>query len=716
MAEVTLSTVVDLDLVKMKWRETYVSEGLNRKVVPSQPAGIYQGLKIIQNIASPRRVEISPDAETNYHIAVYQTSDGYSLTYWDMAGTSIILDLSDASLDNEETIIAMEMDYQIGVDTTADWKAFPVADYNALPAGRKGELVVLGTVNVPAPATNITTGMITMERRTMSWRNVSKGVLPWSPIVRNGDFEQSSPNDVDPKIWWWDVTNTPGTGTGTVITQETDPYRNLMSLEFASLTTGNVTLLLRQNIRVPVTPGQLIEVSYQRKVITVLPGPNVPEIKLLFLESAGTFQAQTTIPVDVSGVDASYEKVNVVFEVPSGASTLADVTLGGLIDFDAAPLVGLYIDDLQVFLETSGERSDPQHGVSGDLEVAGNLVMRDVDNSHAQDPLKIIYDSSPKELKIDDHGSSGTVNLNHRGPLEAGDITARGDLDSVGSTTVGTTLDVTETSDLADQVTLGEALNNDDAGSSTPNIIHKVTPNATSPRTVIMEGRDGGNNRVQHLINSFASTWSVIQNARYDAATISFIKDINNVEAMAYEFTRSRIVIKHRKTSENANDDSTGFLESGWNNTMQLRWVEATQRPEIELYNGGVIQWPSDPSYPTGTAYEKNVLYAKSVIKAYGSIKTGFGPFMVGGTPNTHNWASLTQSGNRQVVTFDVAMDDDDYIVACNGYSVISSLFPYKYTTKIEFEAYNPFDPVGVVINLTTSSHVVDYAVWGNQI
>jgi len=74
MAEVTLSTVVNLDLVKMKWKEQYVSEGLNRKVAPTQPPGIYQGLRIIQNLGAPRQVELSPDADTGYHMAVYQST------------------------------------------------------------------------------------------------------------------------------------------------------------------------------------------------------------------------------------------------------------------------------------------------------------------------------------------------------------------------------------------------------------------------------------------------------------------------------------------------------------------------------------------------------------------------------------------------------------------------------------------------------------------
>ena len=211
MAEVTLSTTVDLALIKMKWKEVYVSEGLNRKMVPSQPAGIYQGLRIIENLGSPRQVELSPDADTNFHMAVYQSTTNFSMTYWDRAGTAIILDLSDAALDSTDVVIAMEIDYTIGAATTADWMAFPVTDYDALPASRKDELIVLGTVAVPASATNITTAMISFDRVTMAWRNIKKGAISWSPLVRNGGFEQA--DEGTSNIWYWTASASPGTGT-----------------------------------------------------------------------------------------------------------------------------------------------------------------------------------------------------------------------------------------------------------------------------------------------------------------------------------------------------------------------------------------------------------------------------------------------------------------------------------------------------------------------
>ena len=417
MPEVTLAAVVNLDLVKMKWKEQYVSEGLNRKVAPGQPAGIYQGLRIIENLGANLQVEISPDADTGYHMAVYQSTSGYSLTYWDLAGTATILDLSDGFLLGTDVIIGLEMDYTVGVDTVAEWKAFPLTDWNALPLARKNEIIVLGTVAVPGAGT-ITTAMISFERTTMAWRNISKGSITWSQIVRNGDFEQSG--DGTDKSWYWELGAIPIGGSGTVLVSTADPQRNTRALEFSTLTAGSMILVAVQNVGIPVTPGQLGMFRYQKKNL-VVPSAGTMNFDLVFSSAAGSNGANTlSTTIDTSVVDGGYEEVVVVFEVPAGVTVLGQIQIGGGPTYASAPIDVLRIDDVSVWLETTGERNDLQHGVSGNVVVDGRLQVSTPGAGYSGNAAQLSYDSGATKLEINDLNNSGGLTVDVNGTLTVG--------------------------------------------------------------------------------------------------------------------------------------------------------------------------------------------------------------------------------------------------------------------------------------------------------
>ena len=471
--EVQLSTVVDLDLLKMKWKEQYVSEGLNRKVAPSQPPGIYQGLRIIENTGSPRQVEIAPDVDTNFHVAVYQSTTGYSMTYWDMAGTSIILDLTNIALSNEETVIGLEMDYTVGVDTTAVWMAFPIADWNALPAARRDEIIVLGTVQVPSSmVANIVTADISIDRATYAWRNLSKGAIAWSQIVRNGDFEQADSGAAT--AWYWSMAAIAGSGTGTTLIDVTDPQRNEKCIEFSTLTTGSVIFVALQNVNIPVTPGQLGMVRYQKKNL-VIPSSGTMDFNLVFADSTGSIGANTLLTtVDTTGVDGSYEEVVFVFEVPVGVTELAQVGIGGGPTYASAPVDVLRIDDVSVWLETSGERNDLQHGVTGDVVANGSLTLALPGTGYAEGAIAS-YNTVGNKLTLDDIATPGALALDI-----AGTVDSSGAMTSAAGGIVATTGDiVAATGDIeatAGNVVVGVDLS---VGSD---VISDLIPDATATR------------------------------------------------------------------------------------------------------------------------------------------------------------------------------------------------------------------------------------------
>lgn len=526
MAEVVLSTTVDLSLIKMKWREQYVSEGLNRKVVPSQPPGVYQGLRMIQNIVSTRQVELSPDADSNHHMAVYQSTTGFSMTYWDRAGTAIILDLSDAALDSTDVVIAMEMDYQIGVDTTANWMAFPLTDYLAMAATRRDELVVLGTIAVPAAATNITTAMISMDRRTMSWMGLSKGAISWSPVIRNGDFEQA--DNGTSNVWFWSLLTVAGSGTGTVLVDGTDPSRNSFALEMANLTSGSVTFLAIQNIGIPVTPGQLGIVRLQKKNL-VIPSSGTISATLNFSDNTGADAATVVVDIDLTGVDGSYQEVMSTFEVPAGVTMLSRIQVGGTPTYAAAPADVLYIDDVNVWLETQGDRSDLQHGAVGDLEVMGRLSIREPAAPYSNDSVEVIYNSTSNRLDIDDQAGSGNLILHHKGELDVDK-----NVSSIGSALLGAIADA-------------------DVG----RVIAPASVFAGVEYTLMWESVPSGQPGYRLYVSS-AGTSIRTFNASYDNTTNLWTQDTTTDDTQATYEDASGITVKRKFLN------SSDWLETAW--------------------------------------------------------------------------------------------------------------------------------------------------------
>lgn len=355
MPPVTLtSTVVDLSKIKMKWKEQYVSEGLNHKTV-GMPKGIYQGLRLVENISSPRLVSIGPGSDTA-HAAVYQSATGFSLTYYDVAGSAIVLDLSNASLDSQETVIALSITYTIGADTTANWIAFPIADWNALTDAQRGELLVLGTIDVPAAATNITSAMIRLDRRSYAWEAQAAGAVPWSPVVKNPSFEHGASTDTTRfSVSDWDkgtvaVNGNFRLGTSTV-------RSGAKSLEFNKTNVAASTATLVQYLEIPVVPGQLVKVSgWIRQLIA--PTAGSIEFTIVWGDADSVSTTPTGITASVlSTTDASYRKIERTIAVPSGSYVLKSfaIFVNGVTSGSTG--VAAVFDDVQVYVETGSPQA-----------------------------------------------------------------------------------------------------------------------------------------------------------------------------------------------------------------------------------------------------------------------------------------------------------------------------------------------------------------------
>lgn len=349
MPAVTLANVVDLSLIKMKWKEQYVSEGLNHKAIPASAKGIYSGLQLVQNITSPRIVDVQVGSDS-VHAAVHLSAIGFALTYYDLAGTTITLNLSSASLDNQETVIALAITYTIGADTTAHWMAYPIADWNALTAAQQAELLVVGTINVPAPATNIDSSMILQRKRNVAWESVLRGAVPWSPLLRNSGFEHGVAGGTNP----YDITdwvNDSAPTNGVFRMGATAVNSGNYSLEFNKTSTSASNAVFTQRLEVPVTPGNQNYrfVCYIRQLIA----PTAGSYRIVFYwgdQNSSTW-LNTTTTISAAGTDAAFRKIDEIIEVPGGSYFLKYVTIEVNAVTTASTGVAVCFDDFQVYLE-----------------------------------------------------------------------------------------------------------------------------------------------------------------------------------------------------------------------------------------------------------------------------------------------------------------------------------------------------------------------------
>jgi hypothetical protein len=156
--------------IHSKWKEQFASSSLNKRPVGVVAPGIYRGLILeVDPLAGDRTIVVGADPTNGDHVAVYETSDGFSVNYRDASSGDITLDLS--SFTSVTVVVAIFIEYEVGVETSGTYRVFSVAEYDALPVDERGELVVLGTVVVPAGGA-IAGGSITLDRRTLASANI----------------------------------------------------------------------------------------------------------------------------------------------------------------------------------------------------------------------------------------------------------------------------------------------------------------------------------------------------------------------------------------------------------------------------------------------------------------------------------------------------------------------------------------------------------------
>lgn len=319
---ITLSSISS-DTVKMRWKEPYASDGLNRKVAVVIPAGVYRGLRLGVS-SSPLSVDLSADPIAGDHVVVQESFDGHSTTYRDDASGTITLSLAGFTT-GDVVVVVIFINYTSGSTTAAEFRGYELSEYNGLSASVKAGLVVLGTVLRPASGI-IPVGNIVHDRRKIPFLQRTDEATPWNPIIRNGGFELGQTNGTyrhASPFWKSSLTN----ANFTFRPVETEAHSGVKSLELTTAVAGAVVATIQQDIWMPVTPGRFIMGRLYKKAIQTAITSPTGRMRFLFGDKDGLNDTQDDLVFTIASIDGGFVEFDGVVQVPTGMMVLKAVQI-----------------------------------------------------------------------------------------------------------------------------------------------------------------------------------------------------------------------------------------------------------------------------------------------------------------------------------------------------------------------------------------------------
>lgn len=345
----TLLTTFAPSEIRVVRKETLLTEGLNLKEAAVTQRGIYRGFKI-QTHATPLTVTVSPDADANDHVAVYETATGYSLRLR-KSGGSFSLDLTTKA--STTVVIAIYGTYTTGTITSAEIRAYelsPVDEFTVAP--ERGELLVLGEVDVPAAGVIPSTALKEFYR-VNAWEAIAVGVRGACQIIKNGDFMLCSDDaPTTGEILWpcWDYSDVIQTNCSFRVVTTGTPKVGYYHLALTTTGVAGQEGILPYEGIYRVRGGERVKAAvWLKRLGTVAPGVNGHMGLRLRVYGDNPTIPVATYYLDDLVIGTSYTETMGGFRLPSTARWLAvDVYFD---DDNAASSGTLYFDDVRVWIE-----------------------------------------------------------------------------------------------------------------------------------------------------------------------------------------------------------------------------------------------------------------------------------------------------------------------------------------------------------------------------
>jgi len=367
------------DQMKMRWREPYVTEGLNKKMAGVVPRGVYRGFRLASN-GAPMLLDVLADPDKNDHVAVYETdtavTERYSLRVELTAG-DFTVDLT--AWPSQTVYICLYAEYSTLATTAASLRVYTVAEYNG--AVEKDELVILGMVNVPALGNPIPDADVTWDSRTFPWDNVSDGAKAWQPVLANPSFEEG-PAVTGPTgeaVPHWQFTPSGAGGFLAWEIEDTASSSGNKCLQLSSVTTNAALIECRTRMLLNVLPGQKIRWKFKYEIVQAA-STGLLDLRLAFAddEPGGVFSTVVATQVDMTAAPGGWVEVSGVTEVPAGVYLLYQVSLySATVQYAVAPADSFRVDELQVWVERAEFDLPSREDARATTLSATNLLLRD---------------------------------------------------------------------------------------------------------------------------------------------------------------------------------------------------------------------------------------------------------------------------------------------------------------------------------------------------
>ena len=696
-------------LVKMRWKEPYVSEGLNKKLNGLIPAGVVRGGKLSTSTVNSS-VKILADSEFGDSVYSFIDANGHHLTFRQVGDVTLNLDVG--TLPGITAYVGLEITYITSSDTVVKWRGYTQAEVDA-----DSTIVVLGSADVPAIAALIPASDISDDRRRIAWMNISQYMREAMQVVKNGAFELS--DDSAPSAggnpWpWWDYANVTETGLSCQVIDTGTPQVGDSHLAVTLTGAGTQVFLLQNEAVSQCRGGETVKVKFWVKGSSLTPGPGSGGRMGVVISVAdenpnNVIQTEYIQDLTLSGTFA-YTEVERTFKLDSDARW---INVGLVYDDDSNSSTGIiYFDDVRVWIEQPQTQSGQVEGYG--LLSDGAIVSRSIDIAKPRTAASSLDQFIQNILTLRNDDGSDTYVMKRR-PNAVQDFLLKlinGDLEVENLLTLG-----------ANKV--GSA-----ADKSLPRVSTALPGTSANNYVCLWKIESGGDDdaflyAVYDPDAGFAAGltyFAIVVNAEWNGTQWTRLD--SGKASVRYDFSASGFAGYRRGSSE-----SSPWADASWDDTYNTGQVELVvgggtsvlPKSSLQLQDGVLYLGNYHASAQTNplysTAIQKNALYSKNVVKAWARITT----LGVGGSSNSItvedgiNIASVSDFSTQAIgINFTNAFDSkDDY-----AYSVFVDTDVIQGGSGPPYQGYGFYslntsgaialgvaDDLGAIMNLRTAGH-----------
>lgn len=656
----TLVSTISNALVKVRYRETYVSEGLNKKLNGIIPLGVVRGGNLVPSVVS-LNVTIQVDQSTGDSVYSYIDNNGFQLTH--RQTSDITLDLTPFAVST--VYIALYIDYTVSGDTVAQWRAYTAAEL----AAETQAILVLGEVIVPGVGTVATASL----NRQTAWETESQGMTEWYQMVNNGGFEDckaipGTAGSSDQPWPGWDTDTGTGLGASNLSAEVSTANPRSGRRHFRFILTGLPSAIgfLAYSGFEPVREGQRLRFSCW-VTGTAAPGPAPGGhcgIQILIMDSSFNVVSVTYAEDLVAPTVGTYTEISEVFDVPSGLGA-AFMTFALIYDDDNNSSTGFVdFDDVNVWLEREQVREDPgtpeQELFNSSIRTK-NLDIIEPSLLNSGIPLDTIID---RMIQLRSLGiSSGVHDLIMRARdggttpfdllLKNGGLGIERIISDLGSQYVGSQAEMQ-----TPRMTIAQGL---DATYRLTELAEIPNPDGSGPIRVYMSSlnlpsgiAEQGNLNNGGIIITFNAYW-------IDTPTFRWYRDVAGEDSFGFSLTQGGAAFLYRNYQETSGWTwSVGGILTpsgpnpgvdilpGWSPTVGFPggdWVDLRiGRGTLSFFNVGTndSEWFSR----TSTTYYRNRLSARNIVNIWAAVRPdGAGAIDATSTDEYGCTASLVGAG-----------------------------------------------------------------------